>query len=201
MKKKTALNIFDDNALLYEQKYMETPIYDASYREFLNGITNGGSILELGCGPGNITRFMHRERPDLNLLATDFSEEMIRLARKNVPDAEFQVMDAKEVLAISSGFDGIVCGFIAPYLTKKELIKLLSDCKERLKDNGRLYLSAIEGEYEKSDWMESSDGKSSTFVYLYSEDDLRRMLDKHFTDLQMFRIPGDPSHLIFLATL
>lgn len=199
--KKTALETFDHNALLYQQKYMDLDMYDDTYDAFLAGLQTSARLLELGCGPGNITRYLLEKRPDLQILATDFSPKMIELAKSNVPDADFRQTDAKEILALNERFDGIVCGFIAPYLDRTELSKLISDCEKMLTENGKLYLSTIDGQHEHSDWQNSSDGASSTMVFLYSEPDIRSMLYQNgFRSIEVFRKAfGNSTHLIFLA--
>ncbi|MBD3580922.1 hypothetical protein [Flavobacterium selenitireducens] len=54
--KKTALDTFEYNALLYQTKYMDLDLYDDTYDAFLAELPHGAKLLELGCGPGNITR-------------------------------------------------------------------------------------------------------------------------------------------------
>ncbi|MBD3580921.1 class I SAM-dependent methyltransferase [Flavobacterium selenitireducens] len=138
---------------------------------------------------------------DVKILETDFSPRMIELAKSNVPNAEFRVLNAKEVLSLGEIFDGIVCGFIAPYLNQAELSKLIADCEKLLSDNGKLYLSAIEGDYENSGWQSSSDGQSSTMVYLYSEPELRAMLYQNgFRKIEVYKKAfGSATHLILAA--
>lgn len=69
---------------LYESKFMDLDIYDKTYDYFLNILNNKSSkILEVGCGPGNISKYLLTKRDDIHLLGVDVAENMIELARKN----------------------------------------------------------------------------------------------------------------------
>jgi len=39
-------------------------------------------VLELACGPGNITKCLLSKRPDLEILATDIAPNILELAKK-----------------------------------------------------------------------------------------------------------------------
>lgn len=180
---------------------MDLDLYDDTYLRFLSDLKKDARLLELGCGPGNITRQLLKNRPDLKILATDFSPRMIELAKSNVPTVDFRQADAKQISTISEQFDAIVCGFITPYLDRSEVGKLLSDCAKLLISGGKLYLSTLEGDHEKSGWQSSSDGKSSTIVYLYSISDIKEMLFQNgFSYLSILRkCLNNDSHLIFIS--
>jgi 2-polyprenyl-3-methyl-5-hydroxy-6-metoxy-1,4-benzoquinol methylase len=159
------ISIFDKNAQVYQEKFMDVRLYQQSLDLFCSGIEKkGATVLELACGPGNITRYLLDKRPDFKILATDLSSNMLELARVNCPEAEFSVMDCRDIAKLEERYDGIVCGFILPYLAKEETLKLIADCAERLQPGGMLYLSTMEDDYEKSGIQQSSQGDE---VYMY----------------------------------
>lgn len=97
---------------LYQEKFMDLDLYNDSYDLFCKQIkVHQAHILEIGCGPGNITKYLLEKRPDFQLLGTDIAPNMIVLAKKNNPTAEFQVMDARHIHQLSQKYDGIICGF------------------------------------------------------------------------------------------
>lgn len=201
--KKSALEIFNDNALRYQDKFMDMNLYNDSYDAFLNSLKPNAHMLEVGCGPGNITRYLLEKRPDLDLIATDFAPNMIELAQANNPNAACRLLDARRILELNDRFDGVVCGFVAPYFQEDELETFIQDVSKTSNSNASLYLSAIEGEYSQSGWQHSSDGKSSTMVYFYSEADLEKMLSKNGFEIRhVFRKAySDSTHLIFVAVI
>jgi trans-aconitate methyltransferase len=80
---------------------MDLSIYNESYDFFCNALpTLSSSLLEIGCGPGNITKYIIEKNPSLQILATDVSPNMIELAKENVPQVDFQILDARSLDAI-----------------------------------------------------------------------------------------------------
>ena len=153
-------------AALYAEKFMEFALYNDSYDLFCEMISEKNpNILEIGCGPGNITKYVLSKLPTLQLLGVDSAPNMIRLAKDYNPDAEFLVMDARNIASISTAFSGIICGFCIPYLSKKEFSKLISDSHKLLHEKGILYLSFVEGDYGKSGVQIGSTGDATYFYY------------------------------------
>ncbi|SEW53059.1 class I SAM-dependent methyltransferase [Chitinophaga arvensicola] len=161
----SAAEVFNKNAALYQQKYMNVEPYHASFDLFCQHIPQeNAAILEIGCGPGNVTRYLRDRRPDFRILATDIAPNMLELARVNSPGATFEPMDARDISHISQQFNGIMCGFCLPYLNQEEAAKLIADAADRLLPGGVLYLSTMEDDYEKSGVVTSSAGDK---VYMY----------------------------------
>lgn len=176
-------------ASLYEEKFMHLDLYNDTYDLFCEWIEKKHpSILEIGCGPGNITRYLATKRPDFKIEATDAAESMINLARKNVPSAQFSVMDCRDISRLTAKFDGIICGFVLPYLSKEEAIRLINDTFKLLQDKGVLYLSVIEDDYSRSRIEKSSNEAYATFVYYHQADYLNEALKAvGFEGLQLIR--------------
>ncbi len=52
-------------------------------------------VVDLGCGPGNLTALLATRWPDARVRGLDSSEEMIARARRDVPDLEFDLGDLR----------------------------------------------------------------------------------------------------------
>ena len=201
------IETWDKVADLYQTKFMDVEAYNHGYDTFCKLLqAEGATVFEIGCGPGNITRQLLSRRPDIAITATDVAPSMVQLTKVNNPSADCLVMDSKDILNITPGFHGIVCGFCMPYLSKEESIKLVSDCSQLLNKDGLLYLSFIEGDYDKSGFETSSCGRYHMFVYYHSEDFIRQCFrDNGFEVLHFERLvferPGKPasSELIWIA--
>lgn len=150
----------------YEDAFMDLDIYNASYDRFCELIANDkASILEIGCGPGNITKYLLNKHPTYNILATDVAPNMIMLAQKNNPKAKFQVIDGRHLNTISEKFHGVMCGFILPYLSNVDTIQLIKNSYTLLHPDGILYLSFVSGNTKHSGFITSSTGERTYFYY------------------------------------
>lgn len=164
--------IWDQLADLYQEKFMDIDIYNDSYDIFCQLIPAAGArILEIGCGPGNIARYMLSQRPDFEWLGTDVAPSMVERAQKNNPSASFRVLDARDIKQLQGPYDGIICGFCIPYLTKEDTYKLIESAARLLPSDGIFYLSFMLEDYAQSGWETNSRGDSMP-IYYYAEADL-----------------------------
>ena len=158
-KNKIAVDLFDQFADLYQTKFMDVSLYHDTFDLFCHHLPQKhAEILELACGPGNITHYLLQQRPDFQILATDLAPKMLELAAQNNPTAQFALLDARKITSLAKQFDGLMCGFCLPYLSKTEAIQLIADAAKILKPKGLIYLSTMEDAYEKSDWKTGSTG-------------------------------------------
>lgn len=151
--------IFNKYASEYQRRFMDVHLYHESLALFCDHLRGANpEILEIACGPGNLTQYLLKKRPGLRLLGIDLAPNMLELARKNNPGARFECMDARDIGRLDKPFDGIVCGFCLPYLSKAEALQLIADAALLLQAEGVLYLSTMEDHYSKSGLKTSSQG-------------------------------------------
>lgn len=181
MDDKTALvvELFGKNARLYEEKFMDTQQYHDTLDVFCGNIPREqASILELACGPGNITQYLLHRRPDFRILGTDLAPAMLELARKNNPGVTFQLLDCADIASLPDRYDGIMAGFLLPYLSREALVGLIRDAAGILQPGGVLYLSTMEDDYTKSGWRKSSTG-DDYYQYFHEGAWLHQALEAH----------------------
>lgn len=170
-KDKATIAAYDRLAQVYQDKFMDMDLYDDTYDAFFDLLPqSGASVLDVGCGPGMITRYLYRKRPDFQFLGIDAGPNMIALAKANVPEARFEVMDARAIGTLPEKFDGIISGFCLPYLSISECNQFFADTHSLLHSGGILYFSVIEDSASKSGWESSSDGKAQFHVYYHEAD-------------------------------
>lgn len=178
-KTKIAVDIFDKYAELYQNKFMDTSLYHDSFDLFCSSIKKqNAEILELACGPGNITHYLLKKRPDFKILGTDLSPNMIELAKINNPSANFQLMDSRAIDQLNNKYDGVMCGFCLPYLEKEEAIQLIADASTILNPNGVMYISTMEDDYSKSGPKAGSQG-DIMYMHYHQADYLTEALSKN----------------------
>jgi ubiquinone/menaquinone biosynthesis C-methylase UbiE len=172
-----AVGIFDKLATLYQERFMDVSLYSDSFHAFCNAILqHRASILEVACGPGNITRFLLDLRPDLMIHGTDLSPAMLELARQNNPTAVFSLLDCRNISELDRKFNAVLCGFAFPYLSKEEAIRFIHDASLQLLPDGILYISTMEDDHSKSDWQAGSTG-DLIFMHFHEAGYLKAALD------------------------
>src|SRR5215813_13450908 len=101
---------FHRQADRYRDKFMDLTLFDDSYREFCDLLPPGPTrVLDAACGPGNVSRFLMKQRPELDLLGIDLAPRMVEFAREAVPAARFVVHDCRRLADLQKRFDGIIC--------------------------------------------------------------------------------------------
>ena len=171
------VDTFNKLADKYQEKYMDFDFYVDTYDTFCDLISNDKAVIfEIACGPGNITKYLLSKRSDFKIEGVDLAPKMVELARANNPTASFHVLDSRDISSVTKKFDAVMCGFCTPYLSKEDVAKLIMDIRALLKTNGILYLSTMEGDYEKSDFQTSSDG-DQVYIHYHQLDFLKLHLD------------------------
>lgn len=192
---KQAADVFDKLALLYQQRFMDVSAYGVELDTFIEWLPKPSpSILEIACGPGNITRYLLDRLPAARILGTDLAPAMVDLARVNCPEAQFKVMDCRQLHQVDQRFDAVIAGFCLPYLNPEEAERLIRDISELLNEDGLLYLSTIEGEQKKSGLKKGSTG-DELYQFYYTPDDLQNWMTLNgFRILQqeITTVPGNP---------
>ena len=185
---KETFDTWNKIASLYQDKFMELDLYNDSYDFICNSIDKpNAKLLEIGCGPGNITKYLISKRPDFDIFGIDIAPNMVELARQNNPAAHFAVMDSRQINNLDSKYDGIVCGFCLPYLSQTETNELISNSYNLLSDNGLLYLSFVEGDPDKSDFKAGSGGR--VYFYYHKLDDITLQLNSFkFGEIKIFKV-------------
>lgn len=174
-----AVEVFNKLADGYQEKFMDVSLYHHSLNVFCEAIQKEkASLLELACGPGNITKYLLDHHPDYDIIGMDLAPNMIALAKSNNPSAEFLLMDCRAIPSLNKKFDGIICGFGLPYLSKTEAIQLIKDAANHLHNNGVLYISTMEDDNSKSGLRTGSTG-DQLFQNFHQADYLTQTIEEN----------------------
>ena len=173
-----AVKIFDRLALHYQEKYMNVDAYAGALQWLLGRLPQGAMVYDLACGPGNVSKYVLEQRPDLNLSGSDLSENMVMLAKAVNPEAAFSVMDARQIQFLPGTYDAIIVSFLMPYLNRLEVDALIAGISGKLKSEGYVYLSYIEAPYHTSGPQRGSYG-DLVHMYFYDDAELMPMYNKY----------------------
>lgn len=183
-----AVATFNKYAYQYQNKYNDVSLYAEELNDFCARLpTENPEILELACGPGNLSRYVINKNSSIKLLGTDLAPKMLQLAKDNNPTASFLKMDCRTMKQLNRKFNGVLCGFALPYLSKEESIKLIADAAEMLYPTGVIFISTMEDDYQKSGLSISSTG-DQLFIYYHEKNYLVKAMEENgFNDIKFTR--------------
>lgn len=118
--------------------------FSETQKRFLDKLDNGDPILDFGCGSGRDTKYFLSK--GLNVEAIDGSKEICKLASEytGIKVRQMRFQDLEEV----NRYNGIwACASIL-HLCKEELLSVINKMIIALKDNGVIYISFKNSEFE-----------------------------------------------------
>lgn len=130
-----------------------TPVREWLIREL--GPEPGDTVLELGAGTGE-TGFESAATlgDDGRLISTDFSREMVEVARRRgtqlrLANVDYRVIDAERIELDSGSVDGVLCQ--STYMLAADPAAALAETRRVVRPGGRLALS-VWGAPERNPW-------------------------------------------------
>lgn len=133
---------FDSNQ--YNKKIRQTlPYYDEFYKQVIELIQSfhyqNISWLDVGCGTGEMGKFVFQELQPKRYVFHDCSEKMIQISKERFKEknAEFTICDIRE-MSYSDEFDVLTAIQVNHYFHKGERYIALQKCYNALKENGML---------------------------------------------------------------
>lgn len=181
-KRSVVRKIFEDFSEQYFELYMNVDLYSDAL-DYLADLSNEGQkqLLDLGCGPANLSYYLDAQIDGLQITGIDLSEKMISLAKHNLPKGKFITADIMDLPEFNQQFDIILLGFVIPYLSPDETQSLLATLSDLMSESGLLYISAIEEKLVSDDEKAKPNAFSQ---HLYSHDDLEQILSQHSFELK-----------------
>jgi ubiquinone/menaquinone biosynthesis C-methylase UbiE len=102
--------------------------------DFVSRIESGSRILDAGCGAGYpVTKYLSES---FETIGVDISEEQIKLAKENVPKAQFLCQDMTKINFPDEYFGGILSYYAIFHIPRDEHYDLLKNFYRMLKPNG-----------------------------------------------------------------
>ncbi len=142
-------------------------------------------VVELGCGNGRDAREILKLTSDY--VGIDISEEMIKLARLEAPDAKFEVADF-ETYVFPPNIDIIFASASLLHTDKENLRKILKRAAETLNRGGVFFISLIHDNYHE---LVKKDEFGTRVFYFYTPEDIKELspasLKSIYQDIQDLR--------------
>ena len=105
------------------EKYLSDSIKAVSPERlpFLKKLDKNSIILDVGCGGGRDSKFFVQK--GLKVFGVDVSDVLVKIARKEVPNAKFACGDILDIKLKPNSFDGIWAEAILLHLKRKDVLK------------------------------------------------------------------------------
>lgn len=113
--------------------YLEAPAIES----ILRPLVDGKKVLDLGCGTGLLTNQIKKWGGDVN--GVDLSEEMIKIAKHNINNIDFQVSKSNDLPFTDNEYDIIASSLVMHYV--KDLRPSFQEMARVLNQNGELIFS------------------------------------------------------------
>lgn len=174
------MEVFDQLAEKYQGEHSNNPFQAALIERISALLPGGASVLDLGCGTGVPTAKILTES-DHRVVGVDISEGMLKLAREQVPAAEFVHADFIELPGDFGRFDAATAFFSLLMLSKADIERVLAKAAGWVRPGGYLGIGMV-----------NFDGDSLPFEFLgvpvtvsgYLEPDLAAVIESHGFQVQ-----------------
>jgi ubiquinone/menaquinone biosynthesis C-methylase UbiE len=152
---------------------------------FIKELKPGSRILDLGCGSGRDAKYLIEH--GFEVVGIDFSEELLKIARKNAPRAEFHVMDFEDLQFENETFDAVTAGASIIHLPKENLKDVLRKIHKVLKPGGLFFGTFRVGEGERYSIERRGNADLERFYSYFKPSELKKL----FEDLSFNKISID----------
>jgi SAM-dependent methyltransferase len=175
------LKIYASKAAEYAELTAEANTRDPSLAAFIDAVSPGGRVLDLGCGPGTSAAVM--VRAGLQVDAFDPVPEMVALARAHpgvsVHQAGFDDLDADQL------YNGVWANFSLLHAARVDMPLHLAKIARALKPGGRFHIAVKTGTGSHRDSL----GRLYTY---YSDAELTGLLNDAGFSVLTRRTGNDP---------
>lgn len=138
---KTAKNYADKFFDELDHKHLDRILL----KSFIDKNINGGKLIDLGCGPGQTTKFI-ADQELTDIIGIDISEEMINVAESLNPHLHFETGDILHLAYHDQTFGSAVAFYSIVHFDHEQIRIAFKEIKRVLKDDGQFLFSFHVGE-------------------------------------------------------
>jgi SAM-dependent methyltransferase len=149
---------YDSVAAEYAERFKDEMDDKPFDRDWLNRLASEvgelGPICDLGCGPGQIARYLQRQ--GVKTLGVDLSPQMVAEAQRLNPEIHFHQGDMLSLPNEDNSWGGIAAFYCIIHIPREHVVDALREMKRVLKPGGVLLITFHIGEEVKhmDEWWE-----------------------------------------------
>ena len=140
---KMVVNTYDIIAEDYNREF-GNDMGDKEYIDKFLKEVKKGKILDVGCGVGNLTKYIKDN--GFEVLGIDLSNSMIKIAKERFTDIKFQIMDMTKIDLPKSSFEALFVAYSLFHLPPDKIENTMKGFVELLKNRGKIMLILQEGQ-------------------------------------------------------
>lgn len=139
-------NIVNEYTEFCNTKYQDGTIpFQKETDLLIDMLQPNSTILDVGTAIGLYPKYLtEKSDKSFKVIGIDAAENMIKVAIKNVPNAEFRVMDMRELDFEPNSFDAIICLATLIHVDDNEAYKILEKFDTILKKDGIIIINVQE---------------------------------------------------------
>jgi len=165
--------VAEEYARLYADELAHKPFDRDLLTRFADAVRGRGTVCDLGCGPGQIGRFL--KGLGLDVIGVDLSPGMIELARSLNPDITFSQGDMRSLDVADASLAAIAAFYSLIHIPRAEVVRTLVELRRVLQPSGRLLLSFHLG-HEDMHLDELWNEPVSMDFYFFGRDEMEQYL-------------------------
>jgi SAM-dependent methyltransferase len=119
------------------------PFDRALLDRFADQVRGRGVVLDLGCGPGHVARYLHQR--DVQVVGVDLSPRMIEIARGRAPEVDFRVGDMRSLDLSDASAAGGIAFYSLIHFSAAELDRALDEIARVLQPGAPLLVAVHRG--------------------------------------------------------
>jgi SAM-dependent methyltransferase len=150
---------YDAIAAKYAERFRDEMDHKPFDRDCLDRLVDEvgtlGPICDLGCGPGQIARYLRRR--GAQVLGVDLSLEMVAEARRCDPTIRFHVGDMLALPEADGSWGGIAAFYSVIHIPGQQMVAALSEMKRVLRPGGVVLMAFHVGDetVHVDEWMDT----------------------------------------------
>jgi SAM-dependent methyltransferase len=137
----------------YSDELKQKPFDCDLLDKFADSVRGKGIVCELGCGPGQVARYLKDRGVDVH--GVDLSQEMVNVASRLNPDISFSQGDMLALEIEEGSVAAIVLFYSIIHIAREEVKRAFEEMKRVLVSGGTLFLSfhGGDGELHRDEWF------------------------------------------------
>lgn len=180
---KRTISVYDTMVEKYAKKFNDFALLPER-ETFISLLPKFARVLDAGCGPGRDCEYFVSQK--YSVTGVDFSEKLLEIARKRIPQATFYKQDLRSLRFPSQSFDGVWACASLLHLKRYEVPMVLGKFFQLLKPDGILFIMVKEGSGEEDIAEELSFHLSRYFTYFQQEELKKLVKDSGFEVIKQY---------------